>query len=81
MTRAQLSRDDQDRFAARSQQRFAAAQAADRFADEIVAVEVKGRKGPLDFAIDEAPRPETTVETLAKPRQAQWSGFEGKLWR
>src|SRR5688500_7527610 len=47
VTRAQLSRDDQDRFAARSQQRFAAAQAADRFADEIVAVEVKGRKGPL----------------------------------
>ena len=65
VTRAQLSRDDQDRFAARSQQR-AAAQAADSFADEIVAVEVKGRKGPLEFAIDEAPRPETTVETLAK---------------
>ena len=70
VTRAQLSRDDQDRFAARSQQSFAAAQAADRFADEIVAVEVKGRKGPLEFAIDEAPRPETTVETLAKLKPA-----------
>ena len=70
VTRAQLSRDDQDRFAARSQQRFAAAQAAGRFVDEIVAVEVKGRKGPLEFAIDEAPRPDTTVETLARLKAA-----------
>ena len=70
VTRAQLSRDDQDRFAALSQQRFAAAQSAGRFADEIVAVEVKGRKGPLEFAIDEAPRPDTTVETLAKLKPA-----------
>ena len=46
VTRAQLSRDDQDRFAARSQQRFAAAQAAGRFADEIVAGRGEGAERP-----------------------------------
>jgi acetyl-CoA C-acetyltransferase len=64
-TRSQLTREEQDRFAARSQQRFAAAQAAGRFASEIVAVEVKGRKGLLKFAADESVRPDTTVEVLA----------------
>jgi acetyl-CoA C-acetyltransferase len=70
VTRAQLSRQDQDRFAARSQQRFAAAQAAGLFASEIVPVEVKGRKGPVPFATDEAPRPDTTVEVLTKLKPA-----------
>ncbi|MDO9713944.1 thiolase family protein [Paracraurococcus lichenis] len=70
VTRAQLSREAQDRFAARSQQRFAAAQAAGKFDAEIVAVAVKGRKGTEAFARDEAPRPETTVEGLAKLRPA-----------
>ena len=46
-------RDDQDRLAARSQQRFSAAQAAGRFDDEIVPVEVQGRKGPVVFTRDE----------------------------
>jgi acetyl-CoA C-acetyltransferase len=70
VTRAQLSRQEQDRFAARSQQRFAAAQAAGLFASEIVPVEVKGRKGPVPFATDEAPRPDTTVEVLTKLKPA-----------
>jgi acetyl-CoA C-acetyltransferase len=70
VTQAQISRDAQDRFAARSQQRFARAQKADKFVDEIVAVEVRGKKGVEAFASDEAPRPETTVEVLAKLRPA-----------
>src|SRR5882757_2135498 len=70
VTRAQLTRDAQDRFAARSQQRFSAAQKAGKFADEIVKVDVRGKKGIEAFAADEAPRPDTTVETLAKLRPA-----------
>jgi acetyl-CoA C-acetyltransferase len=70
VTQAQLNREAQDRFAARSQQRFSAAQKAGKFADEIVAVEVRGKKGADTFAVDEAPRPETTFEALAKLRPA-----------
>ncbi|QDL94931.1 acetyl-CoA C-acyltransferase (plasmid) [Paroceanicella profunda] len=66
----QITREDQDRFAARSQQRFAAARDAGHFAAEIVAVEVKGRKGTESFSLDEAPRPDTTVETLSRLRPA-----------
>ncbi|MCD7107472.1 acetyl-CoA C-acyltransferase [Rhizobium sp. DKSPLA3] len=68
--KAQMTRQDQDAFAARSQQRFAAAQASGAFAEEIVSVEVKGRKGNESFARDEAPRPETTIETLARLKPA-----------
>ncbi|MET0358935.1 MAG: acetyl-CoA C-acyltransferase [Pararhizobium sp.] len=68
--KAQMTRQDQDAFAARSQQRFAAAQASGAFAEEIVSVEVKGRKGTESFTRDEAPRPETTVETLARLKPA-----------
>src|SRR6202171_1142015 len=60
----QVSREAQDRWALRSQQRFAAAQAAGKFKDEIVAVEVPGRKGPTVFATDEHNRPETTLAAL-----------------
>jgi acetyl-CoA C-acetyltransferase len=70
VTQAQLSREVQDRFAERSQQRFGAAQRAGKFADEIVAVEVKGKKGVEAFCVDEAPRPDTTVDALAKLRPA-----------
>jgi len=70
VTQMQITRAEQDAFAARSQQRFAAAQAAGRFAPEIVAVEVKGKKGPESVATDEAPRPDTTVETLARLKPA-----------
>ncbi|MFC0242199.1 thiolase family protein [Rhodopseudomonas telluris] len=70
VTRLQITRAAQDDFAARSQQRFAAAQTAGRFEGEIVPVTVKGRKGPESFAADEAPRPDTTVEVLAKLKPA-----------
>ena len=66
----QITRDDQDAFALRSQQRFGAAQAAGRFDAEIAPVEVKRRKGPETFAKDEHNRPDTTDETLAKLRPA-----------
>jgi acetyl-CoA C-acetyltransferase len=66
----QVGRDAQDRWALRSQQRFAAAQAAGRFEDEIVAVEIAGRKGPTLFAKDEHNRPETTLDTLAALKPA-----------
>ncbi len=63
----QISREDQDRFALRSQQKAAAAQGNGRLAKEIVAVEVPRRKGePIVVEQDEHPRPETTLETLAK---------------
>lgn len=65
-----ISREDQDRWALRSQQRFSAAQAAGRFDAEIVAVEVPGRKGPTLFAKDEHNRPDTTAESLAKLKPA-----------
>jgi acetyl-CoA C-acetyltransferase len=61
----QVGRDAQDRWALRSQQRFAAAQAAGRFESEIVGVEIAGRKGPTVFDTDEHNRPGTTLDTLA----------------
>lgn len=70
VTRNGISREDQDRWALRSQQRFSQAQAAGRFEQEIVAVEVPGRKGPTLFAKDEHNRPETTAESLAKLKPA-----------
>lgn len=69
-TRAQLSRDVQDAWSARSQQRFTAARDAGLFEAEIAPVTVKGRKGDEAFAIDEAPRPETTAESLARLKPA-----------
>jgi acetyl-CoA acyltransferase len=61
-----ISREDQDAFALRSQERWAAAEAAEVFADEIISVEIRRRKGgPVIFDRDEHPRPETTAERLA----------------
>lgn len=65
-----ISREDQDRWALRSQQRFSAAQAAGKFDAEIAAIAVPGRKGPTVFAKDEHNRPETTAESLAKLKPA-----------
>jgi 3-oxoadipyl-CoA thiolase len=63
----QVSRADQDAFALRSQQRAGNAMAAGYFAEEIVPVEVAGGKaGPVTVAKDEHPRPDTTLEALAK---------------
>ncbi len=61
----EVSRADQDAFAYRSQMRAKRAQAADRFAEEIVPVEVAGRRETVTVSIDEHPRPDTTLETLA----------------
>jgi 3-oxoadipyl-CoA thiolase len=61
----QVSRADQDAFALRSQQRAAKAFTAGYFAEEIVAVEIAGRKETVKVATDEHPR-ETTLDQLAK---------------
>ncbi len=66
----QITREEQDRWAARSQQRFSAAQAAGKFKDEIVPVEVKTRKGTEIFDKDEHNRPDETQEALARLRPA-----------
>jgi 3-oxoadipyl-CoA thiolase len=67
----QVARQDQDALALRSQQRAARAAADGYFAEEIVAVEAPGGKaGPIKVTKDEHPRPETTMEQLAKLRAA-----------
>lgn len=66
-----ITREEQDAFAAQSQQRAEAAQKAGHFADEIIPVEIPQRKGdPLVFDTDEFPRHGTTAESLAKMRPA-----------
>ena len=70
-----LKREDLDAFAAASQQKAVAAQEAGKFAEEIVPVEVKQRKGTVIVDTDEGPRPGTTAESLAKLRCC--SGKEG----
>ncbi len=65
-----VTRADQDRWAARSQQRFSVAQAAGKFDAEIAGVEVKGRKGLEIFGRDEHNRGDTTIESLAKLKPA-----------
>jgi acetyl-CoA C-acetyltransferase len=63
----EISRDEQDEFALRSQQRAQAAMEAGRFSDEVVPLEIKGRKGEATaFARDEHPRAGTTKQDLAK---------------
>ena len=62
-----ISRADQDAFALRSQQRAAAAIKACRLSEEIVGVPISQKKGdPILFSVDEHPRPDTTLEALAK---------------
>ena len=64
----QISREDQDRFALRSQMRCKAAQDAGFFAREISPVTLKGRKGDTVIAADEHPRADTTLDGLSKLR-------------
>ncbi len=66
----QITREDQDRWAERSQKRFSAAQAAGHFRAEIVPVEIASRKGPTKFESDEHNRPDTTMQTLSKLKPA-----------
>jgi acetyl-CoA C-acetyltransferase len=67
----EIDRGEQDQFAASSQQKTEAAQKAERFKEEIIAVEIPQRKGePIVFDTDEFPRHGTTAEGLAKLRPA-----------
>jgi acetyl-CoA C-acetyltransferase len=66
----QITREDQDRWAERSQKRFSTAQAAGKFAAEITAIEIASRKGPTKFEKDEHNRPDTTMQTLSKLKPA-----------
>ena len=66
----QVTREAQDRWAVRSQERFARAQAAGHFKAQIAPVEAPGKKGPAQFDKDEGNRPETTLEALARLKPA-----------
>ncbi|MDW8398207.1 MAG: acetyl-CoA C-acetyltransferase [Acetobacteraceae bacterium] len=66
----QITREQQDEFAYHSQRKAGEAMAAGRFRDEIAPVTVKGRKGDVVVEADEYPKPDTTVEVLAKLRPA-----------
>jgi len=67
----EISREEQDEFAAHSQQKAEAAQKAGKFQDEIIPIEIPQRKGePVVFDTDEFPRHGTTTEGLAKLRPA-----------
>lgn len=66
----QISRETQDAWALRSQQRFSAAQAAGKFDAEIASMALQSRKGPVTFAKDEQNRPDTTAQALAHLKPA-----------
>jgi 3-oxoadipyl-CoA thiolase len=68
--RCGVTREEQDAFALESQQRWAAAQATGRFADEVVPIDVAEGKATRTLDTDEHPRPETTLEQLAKLKPA-----------
>ena len=72
--KAKATREEQDRFAAQSHAKAVAAIEAGRFRDEIVPVEVAGKKGSTVVDTDESPRRDTTAESLTKLRPA----FPGK---
>jgi len=61
-----ITREESDNFAIRSQQTWAKAAQAGVFSDEIAPIQIKTRKGMVDFALDEHPKPKTTIEQLAK---------------
>lgn len=66
----EIPREEQDKYALRSQQEAKRALDAGYLAEEIVAVEIKTRKGTVQVEHDDHPRPETTLEILAKLRPA-----------
>jgi acetyl-CoA C-acetyltransferase len=63
-----VSREDQDAFAVESQRRTQLAKASGRFQEEIVPVTIKNKKQTIEFLEDEHPRPQTTIDLLAKLR-------------
>ncbi|MEO5587971.1 MAG: acetyl-CoA C-acetyltransferase [Gemmatimonadaceae bacterium] len=72
--KAEVTREQQDRFAAESHAKATAAISGGKFRDEIVAVEIEGRKGKTVVDTDEGPRADTSAESLQKLRPA----FPGK---
>ena len=72
--KAGITRQRQDEFAAESHRKAVAAIEGGRFTDEIVPVEIPGKKGPTVISVDESPRRDTTADSLAKLRPA----FPGK---
>jgi acetyl-CoA C-acetyltransferase len=68
--KAAVSREDADAFAYRSHQKAVAAMGEGRFQNEIVPVEIQGRKGVTVVEMDEGPRADTSIEVLAKLRPA-----------
>jgi acetyl-CoA C-acetyltransferase len=73
-TKAEVTREDQDEFAAASHRKAVSAIEAGKFKNEIARVEIAGKKGPTVVDTDEGPRKDTTVEALARLRPA----FPGK---
>ena len=69
-TKHDVTREAQDEFALRSHQRALAAMAEGRFREEIVPVTVESKKGPITVDTDENPRPDTSLEALAKLKPA-----------
>jgi acetyl-CoA C-acetyltransferase/acetyl-CoA acyltransferase 2 len=65
-TKYGLSRQDCDAYALQSQQRWAAANEKGLFKDEIAPLSIQQKKATIEFAVDEHPRPQTTLEALAK---------------
>ena len=72
--KAQVSRADQDQFALSSHQKAISAIEQGKFRDEIVPVEIAGRKGTTTVDTDESPRKDTTLETLGKLKPAFGGG-------
>ena len=70
VSKFEISREAQDRWALRSQTRFSGAQAAGKFDAEIAPVEIPTRKGRVVFERDEHNRPDMTLESLAKLKPA-----------
>jgi len=74
-TEYQISREEADAFACRSQARAAAAWSENKFADHLVAIDIPQRKGdPVRFAEDEGVRGDTTLESLGKLRSITGDG-------
>jgi acetyl-CoA C-acetyltransferase len=69
-TSHQITREQQDRWAERSQRRFSQAQTTGKFAAEIAPVEIASNKGTVKFAKDEHNRPDTSLESLSKLKPA-----------
>jgi acetyl-CoA C-acetyltransferase len=65
-TKFQVTRDDQDKFALRSQEKALKAQKENRFQDEIINFKIKSKKNEIDFKVDEHPRSDISLEALKR---------------